>query len=109
LHRAAGGEDKHRPSFFLRIDSTKALVEELSCADMHTLKPVEIVTGKGKDQGTYVAKELVYAYAMWISAKFHLQVIRAYDAMVSQQPAPQSVNMLPNFDDPIATAQAENR
>ena len=29
LHKAAGGEDKHQPSLFMRLDSTKALVEEI--------------------------------------------------------------------------------
>ena len=85
LHKAAGNDLKHQPSNFLRIDTTKGLIEELSSSDMRNITPVETIQGKGKQQGTFVVKELVYAYAMWISAKFHIAVIRAYDALVTGQ------------------------
>lgn len=45
--------------------------------------PLQSVRG-GKTPGTYVVKELVYAYAMWISASFQLKVIRAFDKLQTQ-------------------------
>jgi len=74
LHKASGAEDKNRPTKFLRLDQTKELIQEIStCPDMDN--PVKSIHGVG----TWVCKELVYSYAMWVSAKFHLHVIRAFD------------------------------
>ncbi|WP_122049940.1 KilA-N domain-containing protein [Asaia bogorensis] len=70
---------------------TKALITELTDAGIPAspsetdagipTSPVSSIKG-GANQGTYVAKELVYAYAMWINPKFHVMVIQAFDAMV---------------------------
>jgi hypothetical protein len=87
LHKASGGLDKHQPAFFMRNQETKDLIAELenetklSSANLQTI--VKKITGKGLHQGTYVCKELVYRYAMWISAKFTLLVIRTFDAIAT--------------------------
>lgn len=80
LHRASGGEDRHKPANFLRTDHTQEMIEEINrCSEMSNA--ISVKQG-GRNQGTYACKEMVYAYAMWISAEFHLHVIRAYDALV---------------------------
>lgn len=80
LHKAAGNEQRHKPSEWLRTHQAKEVVEELS--GNSRLAPAESIKG-GKSPGTYGIKEIVYSYAMWISPKFHIAVIRAYDAMVN--------------------------
>lgn len=90
LHKASGDLRKDRPSYFLENEKTLELIhaikdENYDVGNSASYKqPVNIIRGRGKEQGTYAVKELVYSYAMWISAKFHLMVIRAYDAMVMQ-------------------------
>lgn len=98
MHKASGKADKHRPTFFLRNQETKDLITELTeeTADVRKCtsgnsQVIRVVKG-GNDrslQGTYVCKELVYRYAMWISAKFALIVIRTFDALVTRTDAKQ--------------------
>ncbi|EEQ1469248.1 DNA-binding protein [Salmonella enterica] len=81
LHQASGGEEKDKPANWLRLEKTVELIDEILNAQIRAFKPVD--SRKGRYGGTYVCKELVYSYAMWISASFALKVIRAYDALVS--------------------------
>lgn len=82
LHLASGGEDKHRPTFFIRLDTTKDLIKEIESEN----SDVQICTSTkslrtGANKGTWACEELALAYATWISPKFHLVVLRAFIAM----------------------------
>ena len=97
LHRAAvvsGANARTKePGKFLSSQQITELVQEL--IDTQNLgvgsfnettqnlgsKPVSKI--EGRNGGTYVCKELVYAYAMWISSSFHLKVIRTFDMVTS--------------------------
>ncbi|MEF3074098.1 KilA-N domain-containing protein [Methylobacter sp. Wu1] len=95
LHKVAGSLKKHRPNYWLETQQAQELIAELSSAGIPALEqnqPVRVING-GNKQGTYVAKELVYAYAMWISPSFSLQVIRAYDEMATGQLKPSSIDV----------------
>lgn len=81
LHKASGREQRHEPNRWMRLEQTSELIAEIINAQIWAFEPV--TSRRGCRGGTYVCKELVYAYAMWISASFHLKVIRAYDALVT--------------------------
>lgn len=94
LHKAAGKERRHEPHFWLELSQTSELVDEILNTGIPVFKNDDVlntgipafkpvVSKKGRYGGTYVCKELVYSYAMWISAAFALKVIRAYDALVT--------------------------
>ncbi|WP_137169378.1 KilA-N domain-containing protein [Marinomonas sp. FW-1] len=87
LHVVSGASQKHKPANFMRLETTQELIAEIDrCSDLsNTFKS----NRGGADKGTWVCKELVYAYAMWISPKFNLEVIRAFDQ--AQQPEPEPV------------------
>jgi hypothetical protein len=76
LHKAAGGDNRHRPKYWLENQQTQELIEQLreemteggnppSTQNQQVIEPVSVFKGGSGLQGTYVCKELVYAYAMW--------------------------------------------
>ncbi|AAZ18881.1 hypothetical protein Psyc_1028 [Psychrobacter arcticus 273-4] len=96
LHKASGGRVKHKPAFFLRNEQTKEIVTELQICN----SPEEVlrVQRGGTNQGTWVCKELVYSYAMWISAKFHIAVVRTFDALITRTDAKQRESLVAACD-----------
>ena len=86
LHKASGGEQKNQPRYFLENKQTQDLIQALTDSGI-PLTPINVTRG-GLDQGTYVVKQIVYAYAMWISAAFNLKVINTFDAVVTQKHIP---------------------
>lgn len=83
LHAAAGGAVRHQPTRFIRLDQTQALIAELA----NSPEVVSLKTAEGRNGGTYACRELVIAYAAWISPAFHLQVIRVFLSAAPAAPA----------------------
>ncbi|WP_057092529.1 KilA-N domain-containing protein [Comamonas thiooxydans] len=74
LHRAAGGENRHRPSLWVENQQTRALTQELSKAGF----PALLSTKGGRTPGVFAVRELVIAYAAWISPAFHVKVLQVF-------------------------------
>lgn len=71
LHKAAGGEKRHQPANWLRGQQAIDLIEYLKSEELESIQ-------KKQGLGTFVSKELVVHYGMWISPAFSLKVIRAF-------------------------------
>ncbi len=83
LHAASGGDPNQRPGEFVRNEQTKTLIAEISNAGIPAIE-----SKRGANGGTYACRELVIAYAAWISAAFHLKVIRVFLAQQDKPAAP---------------------
>lgn len=100
LHKAAGKEEKNKPSGWMRNQQTQDLVAEISKAGIPAFE-----TKRGNGAGIYACKELVIAYAAWISAAFHLKVIRVFLSVAE----PRSEPVQASLDcDHISPAQAQD-
>lgn len=103
LHKAAvrngANERTAEPGKFFASPHIANLRDELEKETTHDLGSLPVWTKEGRNGGTYACKELVYAYAMWVSASFHLQVIRAYDGMAQGK---RTAVEMPSLNTPLA-------
>ena len=96
LHKISGGEKKHEPYLFIRLETTQELITEIKRES--DCEPVKTI--RGTQGGTYACEELVIAYAMWISPKFHLVVLRAFLNLYKSES--QNANQIqPLADEPL--------
>ena len=92
LHRAAGGLKKHQPALFYRSSGFEDFLEVLKLQNC-SFEP--IVKKKGRySGGTWVCKELVYKYAMWINPEFEVKVVQTFDRLSKGINPPSSIEAL---------------
>ncbi|MGL6496160.1 KilA-N domain-containing protein [Aeromonas veronii] len=118
LHRACGAKYSKRPNEWLRLESTKELIKELQtviCGKSNELpndSDLEVIYTKCGPQsyggGTYAKIELAVSYAGWLCPKFHLKVIRAFQAYQRGELKPVVNNVVapPDLSEPSAVARA---
>lgn len=113
LHRASGAGKEKAPNEWLRLKQTKELITELESKLLKKFqtgnlrsaqKSVNVING-GNTPGTFAHELLAVSYAGWIRADFQLDVNQTFidyrNGNLTSNPA-----SLPNFDDPIAAAEA---
>ncbi|UOO89187.1 KilA-N domain-containing protein [Vitreoscilla massiliensis] len=76
LHKASGSLDKHSPRRWLQNKQTTELISKIEIDGIPSIV-------KKQGLGTFVCKELVIHYGMWINPEFSLRVIRSF--LISQE------------------------
>lgn len=85
VHRIGSGEKRHQPSLFVRNKEVAELADEIMhSTNLQSDQVLRRING-GEHRGTYACKEMVYRYAMWISPKFALIVIRTFDDLMNKR------------------------
>lgn len=70
LFRASDAPDHKSPTVFFRQNSTNEIIELMGGDCINKVR--------GSKGGVYACKEVVIAYAMWISPEFYLKVLRTF-------------------------------
>ncbi|CAH6600378.1 MAG: KilA-N domain-containing protein [Citrobacter freundii] len=113
LHRASGESDNKAPNQWLRTKQAKELIAELeykllkkfqTAYSQSAQKVLDVVNG-GASPGTYAHELIAVSYAGWIRADFQLDVNQTFIDYRTGKLTPNPAS-LPNFDDPIAAAEA---
>ena len=104
LHKASGLNPKIKPAFFLRSDSVAKVVEVLRLQNCN-FDPVSIKRGRYTG-GTWVCKELVYKYAMWVDAEFEVKVIQTFDKASRQGKA---ISSMQAINDLVAKIESDKQ
>lgn len=92
LHKAAGGLIKDLPNKFMASKSFKNVTNVLN-AQNSAFKSVEKKQGR-YNGGTWICKELVYKYAMWVNAEFEVNVIQTFDGIINAIESPATMKAL---------------
>lgn len=92
LHKSSGGKTKDLPNKFMASKSFKEVLNIL-IAENSAFEPVVKKQGRYTG-GTWICKELVYKYAMWVNADFELKVIRTFDSIIKSINSPATMEAL---------------
>lgn len=71
IHKASGGSASKKPAFYLRTLTAKRI---LSAIPGDHWEKLHVIRG-GAVQGTFACRELVFAYALWLSPDFYVRVL----------------------------------
>ena len=103
LHKAAGSTVAALPNKFLRQDSVKNVIAVLN-AQNRAFEPISIKRGRYTG-GSWVCKELVYKYAMWVDAEFEVKVIQTFDEISR---AARAIGGMRKLNELVANAELAN-
>jgi hypothetical protein len=91
LHKASKTGPSKKPSEWMRNAQTKELADKLSGKSRLGQNVINTIKG-GSAPGTFAVKQLAVAYAAWVDADFHLEVLDVFiESKEQKSQAPLSV------------------
>jgi len=105
LWKSSGGAKKDQPNNWLKLERTKSVISYYKGKDSRSEKKASyfltVNGGNRETQGTYVCRNLVYDYAMWISPAFHDLVITTFDQLVNATTTQEVIDLKHQLDNAL--------